>query len=458
MKNNKLIILISIITILLIGVVGITFAIYQYSRISDNQELIVGDIYMRYKETRSLSIENAVPSNTYDSTKYFQFEITGKNTTTNKDIWYDILLNRGNVPDGKTEANRIQDKFIKFRLTELVENETTHELEENEIFTNKSFRDLSTGKRIHVATIPRNTRSNITHTYRLYMWISNDVRIGNTGNEGIDYDMTTWSNLFASIIVSSTGDFNEKEIDEDATDASCFTTTLNTRYTLNDNMTQEELQTCVDFLTSAGFPGDATSFCEGTGTIDGTLDTPTFQELLYNNVNNVFAPDELEYLLEHNIISEEGEITITRYDSSCGSEVVIPSTLPHISYTLNTNMTQEELQTCVNYLKNKWGAEAPINYQAYCEGTGAYHFSTFQEELDYNGFDTDDLDYFLAHNIITAPASTSNLVVTGIGERAFENKNLTSVTIPNSVTQYYCNSFDSNVEIIKENEDLVCQS
>ena len=207
MKNKKKIILGSIIGVFIGILIGTTYAIFSYSQIGDNQQLITGDIYMHYKESNELTISNALPSNTYDPNKYFEFTIDGKNTNTKYDIYYDINLLRGAVPDGKTESNRIQDKFIKFRLTEFINGVET------EIFTNKSYTDLSSSKRVHVDTISKNTREKVTHRYRLYMWISDSVVIGNTENPDKDYDITTWNNLFASIKVSSTGDFNEKVID-----------------------------------------------------------------------------------------------------------------------------------------------------------------------------------------------------------------------------------------------------
>ena len=207
MSNKKKLIL-GVLVGVLIGVfVGTTYAIFSYLRVGENQQLITGDIYMHYKESNTLTLENMLPSSTYDPTKYFEFTIDGKNTNTMYDIYYDIILNRGDVPAGKTEQNRIFDKFIKFRLVEVIEGQ-----DDNVIFTNKTYLDISSGKRIYIATIPKNTTSEITHKYRLYMWISNDVVIGNEGNTNIDYDMTTWNNLFASIKVGSTGDFTEKEL------------------------------------------------------------------------------------------------------------------------------------------------------------------------------------------------------------------------------------------------------
>ena len=202
MKNKKVIIAI-IVAVLLISIVGVTFAAYTYTRQgTSNSKQVVGDIYMHYTESNTLTLSNAMPSSTYIENNYFEFTVDGKNTTTNKDIIYDISLVHGDVPQGKTETNRIDDKFLKFRLVEVINNEET------EILNNKSYDDL-TSKRIHVETIPKNTTSGITHTYRLYMWISNDVVIGNYNQ---DYTESEWSNLFASIKVNVTGDFNEKPV------------------------------------------------------------------------------------------------------------------------------------------------------------------------------------------------------------------------------------------------------
>jgi len=172
MKNKKVLIAI-IVAVLLISIVGVTFAAYTYTRQgTSNSKQVVGDIYMHYTESNTLTLSNAMPSSTYIENNYFEFTVDGKNTTTNKDIIYDIVLSHGDLLGGKTETNRIDDKFLKFRLVEVINNEET------EILNNKSYSDL-TSKRIYVETIPKNTTSGITHTYRLYMWIGNEVVIGN---------------------------------------------------------------------------------------------------------------------------------------------------------------------------------------------------------------------------------------------------------------------------------------
>ncbi len=210
MKNNKKTILItSIILGVLILTISLTYAVFSMSKTGQNSSLVVGDVYMHYANgNKSINLANVMPSETYDATSFFEFTIDGKNTTTNKDIWYEIILKHGDVVSGKT---RIKDNLLKFTLTETKNGTTTT------VFDGRSYNDL-TNKRIWVNTINKNTTSEVSITYRLYMWISNATNIGNT--EDVDYTIEEWKNVFASIKVDVAGDFNEKSI---ATNESCFT-------------------------------------------------------------------------------------------------------------------------------------------------------------------------------------------------------------------------------------------
>ena len=186
-QKNKIIFLSSLIIGVLTLTLGVTFAIFTFNKTSTNSKLIVGDIYMHYNETNQLVLENAMPSDTYNSTNYFEFTVDGKNTTTNKDIWYEIVLTHGD--NHATRTTRIRDDLLKFRLVEIKDGVETV------VVDNQSYSDL-TSKRIWVNTIPKNTSSDILYTYRLYMWISNDTIIGNVNQ---DYTMEEWNNVYASI-------------------------------------------------------------------------------------------------------------------------------------------------------------------------------------------------------------------------------------------------------------------
>ena len=198
-KKKKTIYIIMIALIAILLSVGITFAAMSYERLGENSDLVVGDIYMYYHETNELSLENAMPSATYDSSKYFEFKIGGKNTYKKENIIYEIKLSHGDNHETRTE--RIRDDLLKFTLVEIKDGvETT-------VVDGASYDNLAS-QRLWISTIPMDTQSEIEITYRLYMWISDETTIGN-GSE-VDYDMATWDKVFASVKVNVTGDFNNK--------------------------------------------------------------------------------------------------------------------------------------------------------------------------------------------------------------------------------------------------------
>ena len=199
-KNKKIMFLSTLIVGIIVLSTGITYSLFTDSRTSKNSQLIAGDIYMHYSENNQINMSGVAPSNTYDPTKYFEFTIDGKNTTTNKDIWYEIDLQHGDDIEGKT---RIKDNLLKFTLIEIKDGE------EKIVVDNKSFDDLTNAK-IWVNTINKNTTNEINITYRLYMWISSDTIIGNVDQ---DYTMEEWENVYASIKVNVNGDFNEKKLE-----------------------------------------------------------------------------------------------------------------------------------------------------------------------------------------------------------------------------------------------------
>ena len=200
MKNKKLVIVLSVIAILVLTI-GVSFAFFTYNKVSiNNSSLVVGDIYMHYNETNEFKIEGAMPSSTYDPTKYFEFTIDGKNTHTKYGVNYNIQLVHGNDEANKT---RIEDKFLKFRLVSVDNNQET-------ILKDKLTIDNINNTTIYSSTIPANTTSEITRTYRLYMWIDGNVNIcGGTQTGGCDYTVSDWSNLFASIKVNVNGKYVE---------------------------------------------------------------------------------------------------------------------------------------------------------------------------------------------------------------------------------------------------------
>ena len=128
---------------------------------------------------------------------YFEFIIDGKNTS-NKDIVYNVKLIHGDVFGTKTESNRINDKFLIFKLVEVVDGN------EVELVNNKKF-DTINNTILYSDKVLKNTNTEINHTYRLYMIVNPNLVVGNTDRS--DYSFNDYANLFASIKVNVDGDY-----------------------------------------------------------------------------------------------------------------------------------------------------------------------------------------------------------------------------------------------------------
>ena len=205
LSNKKKLIFGSIIGILLGTLIGGTYAFFVFQQTGANQQLITGDIYMRYTESNEVVMENMFPSSGPVEGQYIEFDITGKNTS-NKTIYYEILLNHGSDITGKT---RIGDQFLRFKLVEV-----TNNVEGSDLLGATSFNPIN-GNRIYVSTIGT-TNVEISKKYRLYVWIDSGVTIYQgddlTSSDG-DYSASEWNSLFGSIRVDVTGDFTEKRYD-----------------------------------------------------------------------------------------------------------------------------------------------------------------------------------------------------------------------------------------------------
>ena len=211
LTNKKKIILGSIIGVLIGTLLSVSYAFYTYSRTGTTSQLVTGDIYMRYKEGTALDFTGAMPSSTYpdkSSGKYFQFQITGKNTNTEGDIAYKLNLVHGD--DDKNGKQRIDDTYLYFRLVEvsnLGQNNETETIVADDI----NYATINNSL-LYKTKIPKNTTNEITKTYRLYARISESVGIGTNTT----YTIERWNNSYASIKINAEGEYagplNEKQL------------------------------------------------------------------------------------------------------------------------------------------------------------------------------------------------------------------------------------------------------
>ena len=412
MNKKRIIIVISIIITILVLSLGMTYALIKINKVSTDSKLILGDIYMHYtNNTDTINITNLLPSETYTD-DYFEFTISGKNTYEKKNINYDIVLNQGDIIADKV---KLADNFLSFKLVEVIDDE------ENIIFDNNTYLEIN-NTTIHTDIIS-SIHGEVLRTYRLYVRINQSVRIGNVNQ---DYTMEEWENIYASIKVDVTGDFIEKKVTD-----SCFSIT-NKTYQHNTNMTEEELNKCVTYLSNtegAGALNDGEtweSYCNGTGTYRGN----SFQEDLDDGY---YSNETLAYLEENNIVDSTvvDVITIKDYDETCGSDVVIPTTIKGLPVTTIVNRA----------FYNKQLTSVTIPDSVTTIGDGAFRGNQLTSVTIGNSVTTIGASAFRSNQLTSVTIPNS---VTTIGNHAFRDNQLTSVTIPNSVTTIGSSAFENN--------------
>ena len=424
MKNNKKIIIItSIILGVLILTISLTYAVFSMSKTSKNSNLVVGDVYMHYANgNKSINLANVMPSETYDATSFFEFTIDGKNTTTNKDIWYEIILKHGDEVSGKT---RIKDNLLKFTLTETKNGTTTT------VFDGRSYGNL-TNKRIWVNTINKNTTSEVSITYRLYMWISNNTVIGNVNQ---DYTTDEWKNIFASIKVDVAGDFNEKSI---ATNESCFTVG-----TINDGNEVAILnydETCgTDVIipnTIKGYPV----------TVIGNSSTRVIEQL--SNKNNDYNFNDLNNYQQNVNIKPTATSVLGSFREKNLTSVIIPDSVTTIGQDAfsRNQLTSVIIPKSVTTIEmfaftNNRLTDLEIPKSVTTIGSSVFADNQLTSIVIPDGVTTIE-DSAFSNNQLTSIVIPDS--VTTIEESAFSDNQLTSIVIPDGVTAIGNSAFAYN--------------
>ncbi len=233
MKDKKLVIIFLLLLVILVLTLGVTYAFFSYDKVSNKtHSMIAGDISLTYnEETNTLSLTNVFPETPEEARlrndNFITFTISGINTST-KDINYEIDLIHG---DDITDKTRVNDEHLKFDLEETISGNTTM------VVNNMSYSDLSNYLSIWVGHVPANTTSTITRTYKLRMWLSDEVTISDTKVDA-DYSTSVFRNSYASIKLRVIGDFNEHDYVKRAYDiiqTNAISSTTSSAFVTNTN-------------------------------------------------------------------------------------------------------------------------------------------------------------------------------------------------------------------------------
>ena len=169
LKQNKLVLIMFIIAILLI-VTGVTYSFYKIRLEGQKTHFVSSDlISFTYKESENkISITNTTPVSDIDGKKsnYFEFSVSS-NLVKDMSVDYEISILKTST------TNSFNESDIKVYLTDendnsLVEPVIISELEDNNKITN--------AKTIYQNNFTyNNSNEKQTHTYRLRIWLKNDV-------------------------------------------------------------------------------------------------------------------------------------------------------------------------------------------------------------------------------------------------------------------------------------------
>lgn len=187
---------------LILVIFGISYAFYTYSREgTSNNEIVTGQIYLRYNDTNTLLLTNVFPETKEKAMartdNEIVFTINGKNEHETKNLYYEIDLNYG---EEITDKIRIKPEDVMIYL----------ECDGEVLVDGISYSEWDE-QRVWVETVSANTLVESTKTYTLKAWVSEDVLISDT-NINADYTADDWNISYISLKISVYGDFVEKDL------------------------------------------------------------------------------------------------------------------------------------------------------------------------------------------------------------------------------------------------------
>ena len=181
-----------IVILLLLVIIGVSYAIFAVTNLSDENTINLGQISMSYTEPdNALVLENALPMGDAEGiaqSNYFEFKVMTHATTDADDsngltIPYEINLGEIEVDADKQALTKDQ---IKVYLTKVVSG-SEEEVVGPILLSNLSESATSDLNIYQARDTHRNAGSEITTTYRLRAWIDEDVDSSIFGSQVYQY-------------------------------------------------------------------------------------------------------------------------------------------------------------------------------------------------------------------------------------------------------------------------------
>ena len=166
-KNKKNILILGLILLLIIAIIGVSYAVFNYSALGTKVNTITtGSITMTYTETENvINLSGALP--TTDKTgktlsDYFEFTVSS-NITGDVNINYEI--------SAKKESGTLDNQYIKLYLTRVTEN-SEEELMTPETYNEEASSNSYTGRPSgEMSLYTSSMNSSESNTYRLRMYV-----------------------------------------------------------------------------------------------------------------------------------------------------------------------------------------------------------------------------------------------------------------------------------------------
>lgn len=182
-RNKKILLSIILILLLMISVVGVTYAIFIYSKEGKVKNTVrTGDLTFSYVETSSgISIVNAMPisdevGKKLDSSEngYFDFNVSCKIAGTST-IQYEVYAKKQRV------KNQIEEKYVKIYLTDGTNDKPVsgYDIEVPTYNSLKNALSDQEGKQLYYG----NFTSSSVQKFRLRMWLKEEYNVPATSEQ-----------------------------------------------------------------------------------------------------------------------------------------------------------------------------------------------------------------------------------------------------------------------------------